>query len=425
MSWQTQFMRYPGIRPVVWSLAVFAIVLLPAVPARAQDLPPVLNPAPKLMDVGDLWRLVRHKDSAQDGEQPAAERNKRYLVFTPSIGSRPATGFSAGFSGNVAFFRGDRETTHISSVSGGLRISQKGQRTGGIRLGMFTEDDRWFLQSENRFQFTSLNTYGLGTKTLPIDAVNLKYNFFRLYETVYRRVKPGFFVGGGLNVSNHTNVRSGRGAHADVDQSAYLAYTQKHGFRLDGQKSSGPSVGLLFDTRDNAINSSRGWMANAVYRTFFEGFLGGDATWQAVNLDVRTYRRLTAGGRNTLAFWFQGNLVTGGTAPFFDLPEIGVDLRSGRGYSEGRYRGDHLLYGEMEYRGTLTSNGLLGVVAFLNATTVDDTETGQKLFDGYAPAAGFGFRVLLNKRSRTNLVMDYGWGKLGSHGFYLSIQEAF
>jgi hypothetical protein len=32
---------------------------------------------------------------------------------------------------------------------------------------------------------------------------------------------------------------------------------------------------------------------------------------------------------------------------------------------------------------------------------------------------------LLNKRSRTNLTADYGWGKDGAHGLYLGIQEAF
>jgi hypothetical protein len=64
-------------------------------------------------------------------------------------------------------------------------------------------------------------------------------------------------------------------------------------------------------------------------------------------------------------------------------------------------------------------------VAFLNVTTVDNSDTGQKLFDSIAPGAGFGFRFLLNKRSRTNLCTDYGWGKDGSRGFYLAIQEAF
>jgi hypothetical protein len=56
---------------------------------------------------------------------------------------------------------------------------------------------------------------------------------------------------------------------------------------------------------------------------------------------------------------------------------------------------------------------------------VDNREAGQKLFESFAPGAGFGFRFLLNKRSRTNLCTDYGWGKDGSRGFYLAIQEAF
>jgi outer membrane protein assembly factor BamA len=193
----------------------------------------------------------------------------------------------------------------------------------------------------------------------------------------------------------------------------------------NGQTSAGPSVGVLFDTRDNAINANHGVLANGVYRTYVNGFLGGDSTWQSLNLDVRTYRPLTHDARQKLAFWFLGNLVTGGTAPFFDLPETSFDGRSARGYGEGRYRGEHLLYGEVEYRGTLTSNGLLGIVAFLNTTTVDNTATGERLFDSMAPGAGFGFRVLLNKRSRTNLCTDWGWGKDGSHGFYLAIQEAF
>ena len=184
-------------------------------------------------------------------------------------------------------------------------------------------------------------------------------------------------------------------------------------------------MGLVYDTRDNAINARRGWLASATYRTFFNGFLGGDATWQELYLDVRTYRRLNADARRRLAFWFLGDLVTGGTPPYLDLPTTSADGRSARGYGEGRYRGERLLYGEMEYRDTLTRNGLVGFVAFLNTTTVNNPTTGEHLFEAWAPGTGFGFRFLLNKRSRTNLCTDYGWGKQGSHGFYLSIQEAF
>ena len=58
---------------------------------------------------------------------------------------------------------------------------------------------------------------------------------------------------------------------------------------------------------------------------------------------------------------------------------------------------------EVEYRGALTRSGLLGFVAFLNTSTIASAQTGTNLFETYAPAAGVGLRVLLNKRSRTNL----------------------
>ena len=70
-------------------------------------------------------------------------------------------------------------------------------------------------------------------------------------------------------------------------------------------------------------------------------------------------------------------------------------------------------------------NGLLGVVAFATMTTVSNEQTGEALFDSVAPSAGGGLRLLLNKRSRTNLCFDLAWGKDGANGVYLGIQEAF
>jgi hypothetical protein len=373
-------------------------------------------------DIGDVWHWLRHHEGAQDGE---ASPGHHFLVIAPTFGSKPTTGLTLGANTNLAFFRGDPESTHISTLSGGFRVSQKQQVLTGARFSVFTANDRWFLQGDNRFSWTSQNTYGLGADTLPADAENIRYDFFRLSETVYRRVEPGLFVGGGVMVNVHTDVQPGTGVVAAWNQSAYATYTLAHGFPLDGQASSGVNVGILYDTRDNAINAHRGWFANASYRTFFDRFLGGDSTWQELSLDVRTYRRLTQDGRHRVAFWALSDLVTGGTAPYMDLPSTGADGRSARGYGEGRFRGPHLVYGEVEYRGTLTSSGLLGVVAFANTTTVDDVEAGTKLFQGWAPAGGFGLRVLLNKRSRTNLAADYGWGQEGARGFYLGIQEAF
>jgi hypothetical protein len=415
-------MRLSTSRSLCLCLAL--TVMAAGTSAGADESGAAEDPSQQTTDVGDLWRLVRGKDSASDVSK-GSESHKPFFVIAPSIGSKPSTGLTGGFSGNMAFFRGDPQRTHISSMSGGFKISQKKQTLGGVKLAMFTEDDRWFVQGDARLSWTSQNTYGLGTRTLLGAAENASYTHHRLFETVYRKVEPGLFVGFGVNVSDHSNVRPSQSAVATWDQSAYVAYNQKHGFAADGQRSSGTSAGLLYDTRDNAINAQRGWLASATYRTFFEGFLGGDSSWQQLYLDLRTYKTLTSSGRQKLAFWFQGDLVTHGTAPYLDLPATAANERSARGYGEGRYRGEHLLYGEMEYRSALTKNGLLGMVAFLNTTTVDSRDTGEKLFDAFAPGAGLGLRVLLNKRSRTNLCADYGWGKQGSRGFYLAIQEAF
>lgn len=391
--------------------------------ATGQEIAPLemaTSPAPQ-MDIGDLWRLARHRDAS------AIADPHRFLVFAPSIGSKPSTGINGGFAGNVAFFNGDPETTPISSISGGIKVSQKKQTLSGVKLAVFFDDDRWFVQGDNRLSWTSQNTYALGTSAIAPGSANLRYDLVRLYETAYRTIQPGLFVGLGVDVSEHASIRAGTATAPDFDRSAYLAYSRANGFSNDTQRSSGTSVGLLYDTRDNAINARRGWLASATYRTFFDGFLGGDSSWQELYLDLRTYRSLTRDSRQKLAFWLLGDLVTAGVAPFLDLPATGGDTygRSARGYAEGRYRGERLLYGEVEYRSTLTPNGLVGGVVFLNATTVASRQDGVSLFDNSAPAAGFGLRVLLNKRSRTNLCTDYAWGKAGSRGFYLSIQEAF
>jgi outer membrane protein assembly factor BamA len=415
----------------------FIVCALAVVPVAAQDRPDAATPAAvpsaaagqpsaalssPTIDIDDLWHFVRHGNLM---DTDGASAGRRFIVVAPSIGSKPTTGFSGGFSGNVAFFAGDSATTHISTIAGGMKVSEKGQTLSGSRVAVFTADDRWFILLDNRMSWTSQSTYALGANAPLSSGTNSRLDVLRLYETAYRKVRPGLFVGGGLNVSSHFNIRPGTTGVATWDDSAYAAYSEAHGFATDHQTSSGANVGFRYDTRDNGINPGRGTLASTTYRAFFDNFLGGNSTWQELSFDARTYKIISSDARQKLAFWFLGDMVTGGTAPFWDLPNTSMDGRSARGYGEGRYRGESLLYWETEYRATLTKNGLLGMVLFANLSTIGSVETGERLFKSYAPAAGFGLRALLNKRSRTNLCADWGWGKQGSRGFYLAIQEAF
>jgi hypothetical protein len=376
-------------------------------------------------DTGDLIRAIRNKPPTPpvDPDDPP----RRMFVIAPVIGAKPDTGVLFGAAGNIATYYGDPRTTHISTSVLSATVSQHGQVLTAVRLTTFTKDDGWLIVGDNRFQWTSQDTFGLGTSSTSDDAVDVHYDHFRVFETAYKRLTPGLFAGGGLLSSNRQNIRPDDSAEASWDSSPFLTYSKAHGLPLDSSTSGGFSLAARNDTRDSQIDARTGRYASVTYETFFEGFLGGDSSWQELDVDARMYRSLGKDGRHRLAFWGMGDFVVAGTAPYYDLPATGMDTfgRSGRGYQEGRFRGEHLVYGEVEYRTTLMANGLLGMVAFLNATTVSSRDHGEHLFDSVALGAGAGLRLLLNKRSRTALCADLGFGKDGSHGFYLAVQEAF
>jgi hypothetical protein len=376
-------------------------------------------------DVGDLLRAIRHKPDPPPVDPDAMPR--RMIVVAPVIGAKPDTGVLFGAAGNIARYLGSPTTTHISTSVLSATVSQHGQVLTAVRLTTFTKDDGWLIVGDNRFQWTSQDTFGLGTSAADADAVNVHYDHFRVFETAYKRLGPGLFAGGGLLVSTRQNIRPAEGAEATWDSSPFSVYSKAHGLPADSSMSGGFSFAARTDTRDSQIDARRGRYINATYETFFEGFFGGDSSWQEFDIDARAYRNLSKDGRHRLAFWGMGNFVTAGTPPYYDLPATGMDTfgRSGRGYQEGRFRGEQLMYGEVEYRTNLLANGLLGMVAFLNATTVSSRDRDEHLFDSVAVGGGAGLRLLLNKRSRTNLCADLGFGKEGSVGFYLAVQEAF
>jgi hypothetical protein len=420
--------------------AALLALLLDAPAAHGQTAPPDSRPTVpsvaqaagtsadvETMDVVDLIRKLRHKELTADEKAAALDPKTRMRAAAPVIGYKPTSGALIGVAGNVAFFLGDPPATRISSMVASLTYSSRNQVSLSDRFTIFGPADRWAVEGDNRAQWTSQSTYGIGAATTPDDEVNMEFNYFRVYETGYVRLYRRLLGGVGFHYTAHTAVRPGEDEEAGWSESPYVVYSEANGLPVESQTSAGVSVNVRLDSRDHAINPGRGWLGSVSYRPFFKGFLGGDSTWQEVYLDVRTYKALDAAGRHKLAFWGWGDGVASGVAPYMDLPATGMDNygRSARGYGEGRFRGERLLYGEIEYRGTLTSNGLLGMVVFLNTTTLANSVSGERLFDHFATGVGAGLRLLLNKRSKTNLCFDIGFGKQGSHGVYLSVQEAF
>jgi hypothetical protein len=411
-----------------WALSLSAVAAAqePA-PTEAQGAPQeTVGVAQPTRDLLDLVRELRHKPAPPP---PGPDDYRRWMVAAaPVVTYGPTSGFGIGAAGNVAVYRGFPESTSISSVVASVVATTKEQVLINAKLNGSSIHNRWHGEGDNRLYWTSQKTYGLGTDTPEGGAVDQKYDYFRFFETGYRRVTRHGYLGVGFLYSNHTDVRpADEEAEAAWPSSPYVAYSEKHGLDPASQTSAGLSLNVLVDSRDGAINPSGGVYARATYSALFEGFLGGASNWQQLGYDARAYLRLTRDARHKLAFWLYGDFVIAGTAPYLDLPATGMDTygRAGRGYPQGRFRGESLVYGEAEYRWTVTKNGLFGMVAFLNAQTFGSDETGEELFDSMAPGGGFGFRLMLNKRSQTNLCLDIGFGKDGSSAVYFAVQEAF
>ena len=135
---------------------------------------------------------------------------------------------------------------------------------------------------------------------------------------------------------------------------------------------------------------------------------------------------MSSARRHRLAAWAFADLVINGVAPYFDLPSTASDPTAARAADMPR-----ATFAARSWRSwnsiprPADANDLLGMVAFLNSTTSPTAQGGEQLFDHFAPGAGAGLRVLLNKRSRTNLAFDIGFGENGNRGVYLVVQEAF
>jgi hypothetical protein len=411
-------------------LAMAAALLLAPCRALAQDTAPQV-------DLLDLWHTIRNKPTQP---KPEGEPQGRMIAVMPIIGRNPTSGFTFGVAGQVAFVAGDPKTTRISSSVASLSFSTKNEILLNVRFDAYTSESAWLIEGDNRLYKSGEGIYGLGTQTPTSTRIDADYSWLRFHETVYRRLHRAFYAGAGLLIDSHSHVKPSGVPDDEWNAGPYVAYSQQHGLPTSSQQSAGISLNALVDRRVGEIDPRRGWMAQAWYRASFKGLLSGDSNWQLAHLEARSYVPLghqaasatTAPGggvpaTHRLTFWSFADLTTGGVPPYFDLPTTVSDTygRSSRAYVMGRYRGEKMVYGEAEYRGMLTANGLLGLVVFANAATVSNKATGEQLFDSIAPAAGAGLRALFNKHSRTNLCIDFAVGKDGAKGVYLAIQDAF
>jgi outer membrane protein assembly factor BamA len=342
-----------------------------------------------------------------------------------------------------------RLNTRNSTALIGLYYTTLNQLFTSVRANAFTKEDRFNLLTDIRFNLNAQPTYGLGSVLdkstlvgggdIPSDnpyppfqeQEMMSFNNFRFYQTVQKRHKQtNLFYGIGYHLDIFWNIDD-KQLDLDADPQRithHYRYQNLKGLSDEKYTQSGLSANATFDSRDNVVNPYEGQLAAISLRAFPE-FLGSTTSASQLWMEYRTYVNLVKSRpRNVLAFWTYGWFVTSGTSPYLALPAIGWDMfaRSGRPYTQGRIRGEDLVYAETEWRFPLQrEKDKWGGVLFLNTSTASSRTENINAFSNFVFGYGGGLRFMINEKKRVNLGLDYGFGANGAQGLFVNLNEYF
>src|SRR5262245_59467785 len=174
------------------------------------------------------------------------------LTFSllPSVSANPAAGVSFGVSGVGAMRLGPKTETTMSTFGLSANYTTKGQFNLLLRSSVYGAKNRLKFEGDWRYLDTNQPTYGLGSVQPSSFESPMDFQLVRFYETGYLEAVPNILLGVGYHLDWHFDIVD-RNAQNGVT-TPYLQYNA--GQPVTHSVSSGLSLNILTDTRDNPIN---------------------------------------------------------------------------------------------------------------------------------------------------------------------------
>lgn len=350
---------------------------------------------------------------------PARVGNRLDVSLLPSVGGVPAKQGKAYVTLLTAsMFLGDPKTTNLSNIYFFPYTNFMGKWVFPIRSYIWTNNNKWNLVGDYRYLIYPEETYGFGSSTSKSNYSEIKYKHLRIHQSILRNVYGYFLLGAGIRIDEHFNIQT------EIDSTEYKTYSAYYNEPLPvAFSSNGIELNAAYDSRLNSLNPQQGIYASFDYAIINKIF-GSTYNWSSIYTNLKMYHSFNRHKQNLIAFWALYWQVVSGKPPYLDLPSTlwDKDYKAGRGYYQGRFRGDAMAFIETEYRFDLTKNGLWGGTVWANAQTLRNPVYGT--FGKIAPATGVGVRLKFNKFTNTNLTFDVGVGR-ESWNYYFSLGEYF
>jgi hypothetical protein len=384
-------------------------------------------------DIGDLFHTILHPNAKPD----SVKKKPSGITIIPNIASNPTIGSQIGIKAVAGRVLGNEPGTFLSVAATSASITTKGIIYFYVNHNIFTPGNKYNFQGSLVVAKTVSPDYGLGIGSGNYDSPDnhvltnperkgraLNSYYFNLREKVYKEIEKGLFVGVGASFDVRKSIEERNTTATDV--TPYRIYNDRYGFDDGGYSANGLLFNVQYTSRDNQNRAYKGIYADAGIRVN-QTWMGSSKNAMQFTTDFRKYFSLsTSHPEHVIAFWNWGSYLLSGAVPYLELAGTGRDgaFRSGRGYVNQYFKGTQYNYSEVEYRFPILNNKFISGVTFFNLQTAND-DLGTKLFEKWQPGYGGGLRVLFNKATRTNLCLDYAWGKYGARGFFLGLNEAF
>jgi hypothetical protein len=363
--------------------------------------------------IDGVYRILKiNKDRSQ-----SEEIKKAHLTFIPGVEYSLGTGMAASVNASVVLPK-SLGTENKSTIFTELKVTQNKQIVSQFASNIWTKNGEFNFSNNWSYLKYPQKDFGLGNGSNLNLFDELDYSYLKMYQSVSKKIANNLYFGVGLNFDYHWNIKDSSTKNKPVN--GLMQYGQ-----TNQSNSTGYLLNLMYDTRINNVNP----VANSSFLNFMFRdnltILGSDQKWSSLILDYRKYISFPQGSKNILALWTYDQITINGKPPYLDLPFTANDTYTnfGRGYIQGRFRGDKLLYAESEYRFGITENGFIGGVVFANVQSLS-SQPGQSI-QGVLPGYGAGLRVKFNKHSNTSVALDYGLGQGGSRGLFMNLGEVF
>lgn len=384
----------------------------------------------------DIVDLLKDINPFKNKSKENFAKKRSPISYLPNINYNPSIGFQIGLKAVGGVHFGEKENTSMSVFATALNYTTKGIIIGYLFHDTYTKENNWNLKGSLHIAKMVGLDYGLGIG-VPLENPSPEeyilnnpdriryvnnYTVYGLSERIYRQLSENLFLGAGVYFDLKRNITT----LGSDENNPLEIYSQQKGYSSTMNNNNGLMFNVQYMTRDNPNSAYKGTYTDIVLRAN-QTWLGSSQEGFQLLTDFRKYWQLsTMRPNHVLAFWYYGSYNVGGDLGYLDLPGTGKDpyARSGRGYTNGYFRGKSYAYGEIEYRFPILRNQFLSGVVFGNLQTIDD-EIGSKMFRQLQPAGGAGLRILFNKLTRTNLCVDYAFGKFGQRGLFLGLNEAF